>query len=125
MDQTGNDVSILNAKVVMRSVDVGRDDGCEVTSVLLGVGSVHGVNESFGVGIALVTGMGWAVVEHGLVDGVFGFVGEDACGEHGDEFGDLVEAAVFHDVVVDESVFTVEFNLLCVMSCEMCVRIEW
>ena len=40
-------------------------------------------------------------MEHGFVDWVFGLVGEDAGGEHGDEFGDVVDAAVFHDVVVD------------------------
>ena len=94
-------MSILNAKVVMRSIDIGRNDGGKVTPVLFGIRSVHCINQSFGVGISFVTGVGWSIVEHGFVDWVFGFVGEDACGEHGDEFGDFVEAAVFHDVVVD------------------------
>lgn len=94
-------MTILNAKVVMRSIDIGRNDRCKVTSVLFGIRSVHRVNQSFGVGVSFVTGVGWSIVEHGFVDWVFGFVGEDAGGEHGDEFGDFVDAAVFHDVVVD------------------------
>ncbi len=104
-------MSILNAKVVMRSIDIGRNDGCKVTSILFGIRSVHCINQSFGVSISLVTWVGRSIVEHGFVDWVCGFVREDACGEHGDEFGNVVEAAVFHDVVVDEGVFTVEFNL--------------
>lgn len=77
-------MSILNAKVIMGAVNVGGNDGSEVTPVLLGVGTVHGINESFGVGVSLVGGVGWTVVEHCLVDGVGCFVGEDAGGEHGD-----------------------------------------
>jgi len=77
-------MSILNAKVIIGSVNVGGDDGGEVAPVLLGVGPVHGIDEPFGVGVSLVGGVGWTIVEHGLVDGVGRFVGEDACGEHGD-----------------------------------------
>jgi len=117
-------MSILNAKVVMRSIDIGRDDGCKVTSILFGIRSVHCINQPFGIGISLVTWVGWSIVEHGFVDWVCGFVREDACGEHGHEFGNVVEATVFHDVVVDESVFTVEFNLcVCVCVC-VCLFIE-
>jgi len=101
VNQSRNNVTILNAKVVMRSIDIGRNDGGKVTSVLFGIRSVHCVNQSFGVGVPFVTGVGWSIVEHGFVDWVFGFVGEDAGGEHGDEFGNFVDAAVFHDVVVD------------------------
>ena len=111
MDQTWDDMSILNAKVIMWAINVGGDDGGEVTSIFFRICSVHGINESFGVGISLVTGMRRAVVKHGFVDGVGCFVGEDACGEHGNEFDNLVETAVFHDVVVDEGVFTVELDL--------------
>mmetsp|Transcript_27371 Transcript_27371/g.43257 ORF Transcript_27371/g.43257 Transcript_27371/m.43257 type:complete len:295 (-) Transcript_27371:17-901(-) len=112
VDESRDDVSVLDVEVVVGAVDVCGYDGGEVAAVLLGVGPVHGVDESFGVGVSLVTGVGRSVVEHGLVDGVFGFVGEDACGEHAHEFGHLVDAAVFHDVVVDQSVFSVEFDLL-------------
>jgi len=112
VDQPGDDVSVLDGEIVMRAVDVGGDDAGEVASVFLVVGAVHGVDESFGIGVSFVGGVGGSVVEHSFVDWIGGFVGEDAGGEHGDEFGDFVDAAVFHDVVVDESVFTVKFDLL-------------
>jgi len=108
---------ILNGEVVMRSVNVGGDDAGEVASILFMVGPVHGVNEAFGIGVPFIGGVWRSIVEHGLIDGVGGFVGEDAGGEHGDEFGDFVEAAVFHDVVVDKGVFAVEFNLCCCWCC--------
>ena len=71
-------MSILNTKVIMRSIDVGGNNGSEVASILFGIGSVHGINQSFGVRVSLVTGVGWSIVEHGFVDWVFGLVGEDA-----------------------------------------------
>lgn len=104
-------MTIRNGEVVMGSVNVGGDDTGEVASIFFMVGTVHGVDESFGVGISLVGRVGGSVVKHGFVDGVRGFVGEDAGREHGDKFGDFVDAAVFHDVVIDEGVFAVEFHL--------------
>ena len=94
-------MSILNTKIIMRSIDIGRNNGGKVTPILFGIRSVHCINQSFGVGISLVTWVGWSIVKHGFIDWVFGFVREDACGEHGNEFGNFVDAAVFHDVVVD------------------------
>jgi len=112
VDEAGDDVAVLDGEVVVRAVDVGGDDGGEVAPVLLGVGAVHGVDEALGVGVSLVGGMGRSVVEHGLVDGVTRLVGEDAGGEEGHELLHLVDAAVLHDVVVDECVLAVELNLL-------------
>lgn len=111
MDEAGDDVAVLDGKVVMRAVDVGGDDGGEIAPVLLGVGAVHGVDEALGVGISLVGGVRRSVVQHGLVDGVSRLVGEDAGGEEGHELLDLVDAAVLHDVIVDKSVLAVELNL--------------
>ena len=104
-------MSILNAKVIVRTIDIRGNDGCEVTPILLGVGSVHGIDESFCVRISLVGRVGWTIVEHGFVDWVGGLVREDACREHGNEFGNLVNAAIFHNVVIYEGIFSVEFDL--------------
>lgn len=71
-------MSILNTKVVMRSVDVGGDNTGEVTAIFFSVGTVHGINETFGVSVSFVRGVRWSIVEHGFVNGVGGFVGEDA-----------------------------------------------
>ena len=111
MNQAWNDVSILNAKIIVRSVDIRGNDGCEVTSVLLGVGSVHGIDKSFCIRVSLVGWMRWTIVKHGLVDRVRSLVGKDACREHGNEFGNLVDTAIFHDIVVYEGIFSVEFDL--------------
>jgi len=75
---------ILNREIIMRSKDIGRNDGCEITPVLFGISAVHGINETLGVCVSLVGGVGWSVVEHGFVNWVGCFVGEDAGGEHGD-----------------------------------------
>lgn len=72
-------MTILNTKVIMRSIDIGGDDTGEVASVFFGVGSVHGVDETFCVGVSFVGGVWGSVVEHGFIDGVGGFVGKDAC----------------------------------------------
>mmetsp|Transcript_1805 Transcript_1805/g.4462 ORF Transcript_1805/g.4462 Transcript_1805/m.4462 type:complete len:345 (-) Transcript_1805:75-1109(-) len=112
VNEAGDDMARLDVEIVMRSVNVGGDDGCEVASVLFCVRSVQRVDESLGVRVPLVGWMRRAVVEHGLVDGVRGFVGKDACRQHADQLLDLVDAAAFHDVVVDEDVDAEEFHLL-------------
>ena len=83
MNQAWNDVSILNAKIILRSVDIRGNDGCEVTPILLGVGSVHCIDKSFCIRVSLVGWMRWTIVKHGLVDRVRSLVGKDACREHG------------------------------------------
>jgi hypothetical protein len=73
---------------------------------------LHGVDEALGVHAPLVARVGRSVVQHRLVDGVGRLVGEDAGGEHRNEFRDFVPTTILHDVVVDEGVFPVEFDLL-------------
>ena len=73
---------ILNAEIVMGSVDVCRNDTGEVTSIFLSVGTIHGVDEAFGISIPFVRWMGWPIVKHRFVDRVGGFVGENASREH-------------------------------------------
>lgn len=77
MNQPGDYMPIFNTKIVMRSIDVGGDDTGEVTAIFFSVGTVHGINETFGVCVSFVGGVGWSIVEHGFVNGVGGFVGED------------------------------------------------
>lgn len=48
MNETGDNVTVLNGKVIVGTVDVGGDDGGEVTPVFFGIGSAEGVDEPFG-----------------------------------------------------------------------------
>jgi hypothetical protein len=104
-------MTILNGKVIVRAINVGWNDGSEVASIFFRVGSIHGIDQTFGIGITFVTGMRWTIVQHGFVNGKSGLVGEDAGGKHGDELLDLVDAGTFHDIVIDEDVFAEEFDL--------------
>lgn len=111
MNETWNDVTILNAEIIEWTINVGGDNRGKVAPILFGIGTIHGINEAFGVGVTFVGGVGWTIVQHGFVDRVGGLVGKDASGEHGDEFFDFVNATTLHDIVVDENVFTKEFDL--------------
>ena len=112
VDETRDDVAVLDGEVVVRAVDVGGDDGGEVAPVLLSVGAVQGIDEALGVGVSLIGWVGRTIVEHGLIDGIARLVGEDAGGEEGYELLHLVDAAVLHDVVIDERILAVELNLI-------------
>jgi len=100
VNQTRNDVAVLEVVVIVGSVDVGGDNAGEVAAVLLVVGLVEDINHPLGIGVAKVGGMRGPVVDHGLVDGVGGLVREDAGGEAGDHLGDLVLVGAPEDVVV-------------------------
>ena len=112
VDETRDDVAVLDGEVVVRAVDVGGDDGGEVAPVLLSVCAIQGIDEALGVGISLVGWVGGTIVEHGLIDGIARLVGEDAGGEEGYELLHLVDAAILHDVVVNERILAVELNLI-------------
>jgi hypothetical protein len=104
----------------MWPIHVGWDDGSEVASILFRVGTVHGINETFGIRVPFVGGMRWTIMKHGFVNGIGRLVGKDASGEHADKFFHLGNAAAFHDVVIDENVFTKKFDLVFgVMGCEV------
>lgn len=51
-------------------------------------------------------------MDHGLVDGVGGLVGEDARRQARHQLDDLVDPAALHDVVVDEDVLAEELHLV-------------
>ena len=60
--------------------------------------------ETLGNGVSQV-GIVWRpVVQHRLIYGIGGFVGEDAGWETGDQLLDAVNAAALHDVVVNQHV---------------------
>lgn len=104
-------MSILDGEVVMWTVDVGWDDGCEVTSIFFCIGSVHGIDETFGICVAFVGWVRRSIMKHGFINGVGCFVGEDTGGKEGNQLFDFCDATKFHNVVVDESVFSIELNL--------------
>ena len=112
MNEARDDVSILDGKVIVWTVDVGWDDGSKVASVLFSICTVHGINETFCISVSFVGWMGWSIVEHSFIDGVGCLIRENTSGEHGNKFLHLVDAAQLHDVVIDEGVLSVEFNLL-------------
>ena len=54
VNQTWNDMTILNAKIVVRSINIGGNDTGKVTSIFFSIGAIHGINQSFGVGISFI-----------------------------------------------------------------------
>ena len=80
VNQSRNDVTILNGKVVMRSINVGGNNAGKVATILFGVGTIQGINEALGVGISLIGRMRRTIVQHGFVNGIGRLVGKDAGG---------------------------------------------
>ena len=46
MDEPGDDVTVLDVEVVVGSIDVGRNQGGELTAVLLFVAMVHRIHQT-------------------------------------------------------------------------------
>lgn len=76
------------------------------------VATVEDVDHTLGVRVALVAGVGGAIVDHHLIDGVRSFVGEDTGGEARYQLVHLIDPAALHDIVVDENVLTEELYLV-------------
>lgn len=76
------------------------------------VAAVEDVDHALRVRVALVAGVRGAVVDHGLVDGVGGLVGEDARRQAGHQLDNLEGPAALHHVVVDEDVLAEELHLV-------------
>ena len=112
MDQARNDVSILNRKIVIRSIDIGGNDGCKVAAIFFGIRPIHCIDKTLGIGVAFIRGMGRSVVQHGFVNWIGGFIGEDTCGQEAHEFFHFVNTRAFHNIVIDENVFSKKFHLL-------------
>lgn len=93
--------------------------GCASCFVYNGIGAranlvaaVEDVDHALRVRVPLVAGVRGAVVDHCLVDGVGGLVGEDASRQARHQLHDLVDPAALHDVVVDEDVLAEELHLV-------------
>lgn len=52
-----------------------------LASILLVVSLVHHINHTLGVGVAIVGGVWWAIVDHGLINWVSGLVRENTSGK--------------------------------------------
>jgi len=76
--QTRQDVRILKIVVIVGTVNVGRDDGGKVASVLLVVCLVLDINHTLSVSITEVGLVRRTVVNHGFVDGIASLVRENA-----------------------------------------------
>lgn len=139
MAESRKNVSILDGVVVAGTENVGRDNGSEVVSELVVVGTrkqqrrlvressgrrgrkrkreredslVLDIHESLSVSVTEVALVGRTEMDLGLVKRVLDLIGEDTGGETRDELGDLVLVGGFEDVVVDEEVITEEGELL-------------
>lgn len=53
-----------------------------------------------------------SVMQHGFINRIRCLVGEDTSRKERHQLFDLVDTATFHDIVVDEDIFSKEFNLL-------------
>lgn len=89
MNETGDNVRVLEVVVVVRTEDVGRDGRGEVAAELLVVSVVVDVYETLAVSVTEVGLVRRALVDVRLVDGVGDLVGEDAGGEAGDDLDAL------------------------------------
>jgi len=52
MDETGDNMSILDVEVIIGPINVSGDDGGEVHPILLIIATVQHVNHTLGIGIA-------------------------------------------------------------------------
>ena len=104
-------MSLFNTKIVVRSINVGGNNGGKIASIFFGIGTIHGINQSFGIGIAFVGRMRRSIVQHGFINGIRRLVGKNARAQKADELLNLVNTTAFHDIVIHENVFTKEFHL--------------
>jgi hypothetical protein len=89
VNETGDNVRVLEVVVVVRTKDVGRDGRSEVAAKLLVVSVVVDVYEALAVSVTKVGLVGRSLVDVRLVDGVGDLVGEDAGREAGDDLDAL------------------------------------
>ena len=73
-------MSVIEVKVVVRSVNICGDNGNVLAIVLFVVCISLDMGHTFGVGVCVVGVVGWSEVEVVFVDWVFNLVGEDAGG---------------------------------------------
>jgi hypothetical protein len=79
-------MTILKVEVVVLTINICWNDRSEVSLVFLVITPIQDIKHSLCIGITLVGGMRRSVVNHGLIDGIGGFVWEDAGRETRDHF---------------------------------------
>lgn len=89
------------------------------------VAAVEDVDHALRVRVPLVAGVRGPVVDHGLIDGVGGLVGEDARRQARHQLHDLEDPAALHDVVVDEDVLAEELHLVLEVAEQAPHLIRW
>lgn len=91
---------------------IAEEMPCTVDCTKYLVATVEDVDHTLGVRVTLVAGVGRAVVDHHLIDGVGSLVREDTGRQARYKLFHLVDPAALHDVVVDENVLTEELYLV-------------
>ena len=61
-DLTRDDVSVVDAEVVVGPEDIAGDDGAVLPTVLLGIALVHHIDHALGIAVAKVGVMGRSIV---------------------------------------------------------------
>lgn len=109
---TSENITIQNqVKELPRQQDTKTGYVCICAKANL-VAAVEDVDHALRVRVPLVARVRGAVVDHGLIDGVRGLVGEDARRQAGYQLHHLVDSAALHDVVVDDDVLAEELHLV-------------
>jgi hypothetical protein len=80
---------ILKRVVIVRTINISRDDRSEVASVLLVVCLVLDINHTLSVSITKVGLVRRAVMDHGFINGVGSLVRENAGGKTRNNLLDL------------------------------------
>lgn len=62
MNHTGNHVTNTWRKIVVRPKHVTRNNGSEQVPILIVIGTVCYIDQSFSVAVAIIGIMGWSVV---------------------------------------------------------------
>mmetsp|Transcript_3980 Transcript_3980/g.7942 ORF Transcript_3980/g.7942 Transcript_3980/m.7942 type:complete len:396 (+) Transcript_3980:66-1253(+) len=112
VNQSRDDMSPINREIIMRTVNIGGNDRSKVATILFRISTVQSVNQTLRVGISLVGRMRGSIVKHAFINRISGLVGKDTSRKEGNQFFDLVDSTAFHNVVVDEDIFTKEFHLV-------------
>jgi len=91
VDQTRDDMAIIEMEVVIFTENIRRNDGGEVATVLSLVHTVLKVHHALCVSVAFIGEVRWSVVNHGFVYWKRRLVREDASGEARHELLDACE----------------------------------
>ena len=104
VNEAWDHMSIFQIVVIVGTKDVGRNDASKVVTKLFIISPAFDINHALGIGITKVGIMWWSIVDHGFIDRIAGFVGEDTGGETRQQLLDLEIVRALDDIVVDEHI---------------------